>query len=136
MSTNTPEQVAINWVNAYNSHNPDEAAALYDVNVTNLQMPYLKPVQGREAMRATYVKIFQAFPDIHVKAENIVANGDWVAIEWEFSGTMKGEFAGHQPNNSRFTMRGCELFEVVNGKILTQRGYWDKTTMFSQLNIH
>ena len=135
MPIETPKQVALKWVAAYNSHNADDAAALYDVNVTNVQMPYGKPVQGREAMRATYIKVFQAFPDIHVQVENIVENDQWVAVEWMFSGTMKGEFAGHPPNNSHFTMRGCELFQVMNGKIHTQRGYWDKATMFSQLNI-
>lgn len=135
MPIETPKQVALKWVAAYNSHNADAAAALYDVNVINVQMPYGKPVQGREAMHTTYVKVFQAFPDIHVQVENIVENDQWVAVEWIFSGTMKGEFAGHSPNNSHFTMRGCELFQIMDGKIHTQRGYWDKTTMFNQLNI-
>lgn len=135
MSTDTPKQVAMKWVTAYNNHHPDEAAALYDDNVTNVQMPYGKPVHGRAAMHATYVKIFQAFPDIHVQVENMVENDPWVAVEWQFSGTMKGEFAGHPPSNARFVMRGCEVFQVVGGKILTQRGYWDKATMFSQLGI-
>lgn len=135
MPIDAPKQVALKWVAAYNSHNADDAAALYDVNVTNVQMPYGKPVQGREAMHATYVKVFQAFPDIHVQVENLVENDQWVAVEWMFSGTMKGEFAGHPPNNSHFTIRGCELFQVMDGKIHVQRGYWDKATMFSQLNI-
>lgn len=135
VSTQTPKQVAMKWVTAYNNHNPDDAAALYDENVTNVQMPYGKAVQGREAMRTTYVKIFQAFPDIHIQVENLVENGEWVAVEWQFSGTMQGDFAGHPPNHSHFTLRGCELFQVVDGRILAQRGYWDKATMFSQLSI-
>jgi steroid delta-isomerase-like uncharacterized protein len=136
MSADTPKQVTLKWVTAYNNHNPDEAAALYDENATNLQMPYGKPVQGREAMRSTYVKIFQSFPDIHVQVENLVENGQWVVVEWRFGGGMQGEFAGHSPNNSQFDMRGCEIFEIVDGKIRTQRGYWDKATMFGQLNIN
>lgn len=135
MPIDTPGQVALKWVAAYNNHNADDAASLYDLNASNVQMPYGKPVQGREAMRATFVKVFQAFPDIHVQVENIVEDGQWVAVEWMFSGTMKGEFAGHPPSNSRFTMRGCELFQVTDGKIRVQRGYWDKATMFSQLHI-
>lgn len=135
MTTRTPRQVAAAWAEAYNSHDADAAAALYDANVSNLQLPYGVPVQGREAMRATYVKVFQAFPDICVRVINLVEDGPWVAVEWEFSGTMRGVFAGHPPNNARFTMRGCELFQVVDGAIHAQRGYWDKSTMFSQLNL-
>ncbi len=134
-SGRSPGQVAMMWVDAYNRHDPDAAAALYDENVTNVQLPYGKPVQGREAMRDTYVKVFQAFPDIHVEVENLLEDGPWVAVEWQFHGTMRGEFAGHPPNNSEFKMRGCEVFQVVDGKIHVQRGYWDKETMFSQLGI-
>lgn len=136
MHAPTHRQFVMEWVAAYNSHNADAATALYDANVTNLQMPYGKPIQGREAMRATYVKVFQAFPDIRVQVENILEDGQWVAVEWIFSGTMQGEFANHPPNNSQFNLRGCELFQVVDGKIHAQRGYWDKATMFSQLKIH
>lgn len=135
MSTPTPRQLATMWAAAYNRHDPDAAAALYDANVTNVQMPYGKPVEGREAMRATYAKVFRAFPDIHVAIEQIVEDGQWVAVAWHFSGTMQGEYAGHPPNQARFNLRGCELFQVVDGKILAQRGYWDKATMFTQLNL-
>jgi steroid delta-isomerase-like uncharacterized protein len=135
MSGQTPKQIAMRWVAAYNSHNPDAAAALYDDNVTNVQLPWGKPVQGREAMRATYLKVFQAFPNICVEVENLLEDGSWVVVEWRFSGTMRGEFAGHLPNNCTFNMRGCELFQIVDGKILVQHGYWDKATMFDQLKM-
>lgn len=131
----SPRNIAMMWAAAYNAHDPDAAAALYDANVTNVQQPWEKPVQGRDAMRATYVKVFQAFPDIHVEIENMLEDGQWVVVEWRFGGTMQGEFAGHPPNNSKFTMRGCELFRIVEGKIHAQRGYWDKATMFAQLNL-
>ncbi len=123
------------WVAAYNSHDPEAAAALYDGNATNEQLPWGKPVQGRDAMRATYLKVFQAFPDIRVEAENMVEEGPWVVVAWRFSGTMRGEFAGHAPNNRTFSMRGCEIFEIIDGMIHVQHGYWDKATMFEQLGI-
>lgn len=123
------------WMAAYNSRDPEAAAALYDDNVTNVQLPWGKPVQGREAMRATYVKVFQAFPDIRVEVENLLEEGPWVAVEWRFNGTMRGEFAGRPPNNRAFSMRGCEIFQVVDGKIRVQHGYWDKATMFDQLGL-
>ena len=135
MATQTPGQMVMRWVAAYNAHDADAAAALYDVNVINVQMPYGKPIQGRDGMYATYVSLFRAFPDIHVEVRNLVENGPWAAVEWEFTGTMSGDFAGHPPTHSRFTMRGCEVFQVMDGRIHSQRGYWDKGTMFRQLNI-
>lgn len=123
------------WAAAYNGRDPDAAAALYAEDVTNVQLPWGKAVQGREAMRAVYVKVFQSFPDIRLEVENLVEEGPWVAVEWRFGGTMRGAFAGHAPTGRAFDMRGCEIFQVVDGKIRVQRGYWDKATMFDQLGL-
>jgi steroid delta-isomerase-like uncharacterized protein len=92
-------------------------------------------MQGREAMHATFVRIFQAFPDMRVEVENLIENGPWVVIEWRFNGTMQGEFAGHPPTGRRFDLQGCEIFQITGGKIRLQHGYWDKSTMFGQLGI-
>ena len=32
-------------------------------------------------------------------------------------------------------LRGCGFFHVVNGKILFQRGYWDKLSFLKQHNL-
>jgi len=135
MANQTPKQIAMKWIEAYNSHDPDAVISLYDENVTNTQFPWGKSVQGSEAMRKTYINVFKAFPDIYIEAENIVEESTWAVVEWRFSGTMKGEFAGHAPNNNSFSMQGCEIFQIANGKILIQHGYWDKATMFNQLKI-
>lgn len=135
MSNQTPKTIIMKWIDAYNSHNPD-IISLYDSNITNIQFPWGKSVQGREAMQNTYIKLFESFPDIHVEVENIVEEPPWVVLEWNINGTMKGEFAGHAPNNNSFNMYGCEIFKIVNGKILIQHGYWDKATMFTQLKIN
>ena len=39
------------------------------------------------------------------------------------------------PNGRSFTLRGCGFFHVTDGKILYQRGYFDKATWFGQLGI-
>jgi len=136
MPDQPPKEIAMKWVAAYNSHDPDAAAELYAEDVVNVQLPWPKPVQGQKSMRTTYLKVFQAFPDIRVEVDNLLENGPWVIVEWRFSGTMCGEFAGHSPNNRTFAMRGCELFQIVAGKIAVQHGYWDKATMFDQLAIN
>lgn len=135
MLNESSRQVVMKWIEAYNSHNANMAASLYDENAVNFQLPWNKSVSGREAIRSTYVNVFKAFPDIHLDVENLVIEALWVVVEWRFSGTMKGEFAGQSPNGNSFAMRGCEVFQIVRGKILNQCGYWDKATMFTQLKI-
>lgn len=136
MRHSSPKEVAAQWVAAYNRHDVEAAIALYDEQAINIQQPWRKSVSGRDAMRAIYIHVFQAFPDIVVDAEHVTADGNRVAIEWCFRGTMRGEFAGHAPTNRAFTLHGCEIFELSDGRISIQRGYWDKATMLEQLGIN
>jgi limonene-1,2-epoxide hydrolase len=32
-------------------------------------------------------------------------------------------------------LRGCGFFQIVDGKIRSQRGYWDRATWFNQLGL-
>jgi limonene-1,2-epoxide hydrolase len=32
-------------------------------------------------------------------------------------------------------LRGCGFFQIENGKIIFQRGYWDKATWFGQVGL-
>lgn len=61
ISNMTPKQIAIKWIEVYNTHNPDTASSLYDENVSNTQLPYRKTVQGREVMKKTYENILAPF---------------------------------------------------------------------------
>ena len=52
-------------------------------------------------------------------AENIFEDGQWAILEWI----------------DPLGLRGCGFFHVVNGKILFQRGYWDKLTFLKEHNL-
>jgi len=135
MTDPSPREVVAQWVAAYNRHDAAAAAALYHDDATNFQAPWGTTVRGRPAILATFTRVFATFPDIHLEAENLFAAGSSVALEWSFSGTMRGEFAGHPPTGRRFSLRGCETFQVDGTRILVQRGYWDRATMLAQLGI-
>lgn len=123
------------WVAAYNRHDLDALLACYGDGIENTQLPWGKRVVGKEAMRAVYAKTFAAFPDIAIRVLAIVCDKDVVVLRWEFCGTMSGDFAGTKPTNKKFQMEGCEMFRIADGKVVEQRGYWDKDTMFRQLGI-
>ena len=55
--------------------------------------------------------------DMHCIPENVFEDGEWAILEWWDS-------AG---------LRGCGFFYVKAGKIVFQRGYWDK---LSFLRLH
>jgi predicted ester cyclase len=58
-----------------------------------------------------------AFPDLRVEVDNMVAEGDRVAVQVTFIGTHKRPYEGFQPTNklSRFT--DMQLLTFSEGKI-------------------
>jgi len=70
-----------------------------------------KPVRGRIAIREMFESGFAAAKMVCI-VENIFQDGDWAILEWR----------------DPLGLRGCGFFHVVEGKIVLQRGYWDKLT--------
>ena len=131
----SPREVVLAWVEAFNRGDADAAAALYHEDAVNLQVAAGEPTVGRQAMRDGFAYFFRAFPDNYTRPVNLFEDGEWAILEWEGGGTWRGEFAGHPPNGRSFVIQGCGFFQVVGGRIKFQRGYWDKVSWFSQLGI-
>jgi ribosomal-protein-serine acetyltransferase len=105
-----PLDTVYHWVQSFNDANTSALASLYHGDAINHQSPN-QPVQGREA-------IIRMFEDEFSKAKmvcqivHVYEDDEWAIIEWT---DPKG-------------MRGCGFFNVIDGKIKIQRGYWDKLT--------
>ncbi len=103
-----PKEVVFQWVDAFNRQDTEAIAGLYHEDAVNHQVAN-EPVAGREAIRAMFAAEFAA-ADMTAIVENIFEDGQWAILEWR----------------DPLGLRGCGFFHVVHGKILIQRGYWDK----------
>lgn len=52
------------------------------------------PLYGGEGYLSVVHWMRQSFPDVHWKLEDMVAEGNVVAVRWTLSGTHEGEFMG------------------------------------------
>ena len=123
------------WIDAFNRRDAAAAITFYHPDAVNTQLAIGASEVGRDAITRAWVEFFAAFPDNYTHPENFVASGDWVALEWSGGGTWKGPFAGHTTNGPSFALRGCGFFQIRDGLIQEQRGYWDRATWFAQLDI-
>ena len=128
MGSQSPKEVLSKWVEAMNLHDVEAATSVYHDDATNLQVAIGKPLVGKESIRKDFTDFFNNIPDTFTKIENLFEDGEWAIIEWSGGGTFK-------PTGKKFTLRGCGFFHVVDGKIKFQRGYWDKHTWFSQVDL-
>lgn len=123
------------WIEAFQRCDSAGVAECYADDAVNFQVATGQPDVGIDAIRAGNDMFFAAFPDAWSRVENLIGDGDWAAWEWIGGGTWTGEFAGFKPTGKSFELRGCGFFNFRDGKIVLQRGYWDKQSWFSQIGM-
>lgn len=124
----TPKDVVRAWGMAFNRQDAAALAELYAEDATNYQVPE-EPVVGKAAIRAMFEEGFRAFPDMGFEEVNLFEDGEWAILEWKGWSTNLGPVGDHPPTGRKCEdMRGCGFFQVRDGKIVFQRGYWDKLT--------
>ncbi len=127
-------QVVEAWCAAFNRQDADALASLYATDAVNWQVAE-EPLEGRDAIHQSFLAFFRAFPDAGFDRVNLLEDGEWAVLEWDGWGTQRGEFAGHPPSGRSFRLRGCGFFQVRDGQIICQRGYWDRASWFRPLGI-
>lgn len=61
------------------------------------------PLYGGEGYLSVVHWMRQSFPDVHWKLEDMVAEGNVVAVRWTLSGTHKGAFMGMPATGKHFS---------------------------------
>lgn len=123
------------WIAAFIAKDLETVMDCYADDAVNWQVAAGDAAVGKEQIRRDMIEFFRGFPDSYAVVENIMADEDWAAWEWNGGGTFKGEFYGNEPTGKSYELRGCGFFHIKDGKIVYQRGYWDKLTWFSQVGL-
>jgi len=118
----------------FNKKNMDAVEQFYATNwISDTLLPGMAP--GLEGMKQQHAMINAAFPDMQVKLEDIVAEGDKVACLWTATATHKGEFMETPATGKRVTMKGIHIDRVAGGKIVQTWGLSDALGLMQQLGI-
>jgi len=112
-----PKQLIEIWVNLFNEGDSDKIADLYHEDAVNHQVAN-EPVEGKDNILSMFRDEFGS-ANMHCIIENIFEDGDWAILEWK------------DPTG----LRGCGFFQVIDGKIKFQRGYWDKLSFLRMNNL-
>jgi steroid delta-isomerase-like uncharacterized protein len=74
-----------------------------------------------------------AFPDVHMEIEDMLAEGDRVAVRWRGTGTHRGELMGIPPSDKPATVTGMFISRVADGKIVEGWANFDALGMMMQI---
>ena len=110
-----PKIIVEKWVEAFNDKDAEALAEFYHEDAINHQVAN-EPIVGKAAIKKMFADDF-AKAEMVCIVENIFEDKDWVILEWK----------------DPLGLRGCGFFQIKAGKIIFQRGYWDK---LSFLRMH
>ncbi len=107
---------------------------------TDLMTPDVKdhdpaPDQGKgvEGFIAFFTKFREAFPDLEVEVETMVADEEQVAIAYTVTGTHQGPFHGLAATGKKIKARGVQIARFEDGRIAERWGSSDELGILKQL---
>ncbi|MBS1535927.1 MAG: nuclear transport factor 2 family protein [Bacteroidetes bacterium] len=112
------ESIALQWFEAFNTHNLEQLLRLYDEQAQHFS-PKLKVrqpetdglIQGKDALRAWWQDAFDRIPSLQYQVNTLTANDERVFMEYT-------RMAEGDPN-----MLVAEVLEIKNGRIVFSRVY-------------
>ena len=92
-------------------------------------------IRGPEALKPFVRNLRNAFPDMHIELEDVVAEGDKVAIRFRVTGTHEGSGLGFPATHRKIDITGMTIIQIANGQLLHGWNNWDQLGMMQQLGM-
>jgi steroid delta-isomerase-like uncharacterized protein len=108
MSEKENKAVIRRWIEARNTDNVEAAVAQWAGD-------------RQDGIRNAFNSFTESFSDIQIAIDELVAEGDKVAIWFAFRGVHRGVFAGVPATGKTVEYGGVDLYTVANGKIASIR---------------
>jgi glyoxylase-like metal-dependent hydrolase (beta-lactamase superfamily II) len=88
-------------------------------------------------VRAFWAEFFAAMPDLRFKVEDILAEGELVAVRWSAKGTFSGNsaFQGIEPTYASLELTGNDIFVVRDGLIVREHAVTDGSDFARQIGL-
>ena len=76
-----------------------------------------------------------AYPDVTIDVDDLVAEGDMVAVRWSAIGTHRGDGLGFPATGRRAQFTGMVFVRIKDGRLVEGWNNFDQLGMLQQLGI-
>jgi len=94
-----------------------------------------EPLRGKEGFREFFNAYLTGFPDGAITVDDIIAEGEIVALRWTGRGTNTGELMGMPATGKQVTVPGITYTRIVDGQIREDWTSWDTLALLQQLGV-
>jgi steroid delta-isomerase-like uncharacterized protein len=123
---------------ATNSGNPELISKtiheLFDPHAA-IRTPMPIDATGAQAVEEVFRRLLKVFPDLHVRIEELIAEGDKVVSRNTVSGTHEGDYMGRPPTGRPVTYNEIFIFRFEGGRIAETWGVVDVLSQMQQLSL-
>ena len=121
----------------WNKGRADAIEEMFDENgvAHGLSDDPANPIKGPREFRPFHTLFRQAFPNMIVVVEDIVAEGDKVAARCSVRGKHEGAFGERAATQAPVEFTGMVIARIDNGKIVEAWNNFDFMTMYKQIGL-
>jgi len=93
------------------------------------------PIRGPQNFRPFHTLFREAFPNMMIVVEDVIAEGDKVVARCSVRAKHEGEFMGRAATDSPVEFTGIAIVRVYNGKIVEAWNNFDFMTLHRQVGL-
>ena len=90
---------------------------------------------GLAGAKHKWAMFLAGLPDLRVTIEELVAEGDKVAVRRSYEGTHQGELLGIPPTGKQVRIGGISIIWLADGKLAEQWEQLDRLALLQQLGV-
>jgi steroid delta-isomerase-like uncharacterized protein len=139
MSVQDNTSVVRAWADALNRDDPEAFRACHAPDIHWTNMADGRVIHGAEPLQGAIWGMRVALPDLHCSIDDMVTDGNRVAVEMTFTGTHNGQLigpAGPIPPTGREVRLGAAVFfHVQDGRIVRITRYGDTLSLLTQVGL-
>jgi len=117
----------------WNAHNPEAADNLMAPDAAMHGLGDGAGVNGLAAFKEFASRLLGAFPDIHVRIDQTIEEGDLIAARWTATMTHTGDQLGIAPTGQRVGVTGMSMARVRDGIMVEGWNNWDTMALMEQI---
>ncbi|MBA2328394.1 MAG: ester cyclase [Flavisolibacter sp.] len=130
------KEAALESVRAFNEKNVDVIMKHVDSSMVEYGDGSMPPLKNIDSSRYMLQAWLQAVPDIKGEYLLAVADGDYVMVYGEWSGTWKGDLMGMKASGKSFKVNDVDIFKFNDaGKMIEHRSVQSGATLGAQIGM-
>ena len=129
------EQLVRRWFQqVWNEKRPSAIDEMFHAEGKSRGFPEPDSVlEGPPGFKAVHERFCGAFPDLTISIEDVISEGDRVAVRWRFEGTHQGDSLGFPPTGKKVRMIGSSFVRIKDGRLVEGWNYMDMQAILQKL---